>query len=99
MGLVELFDRLAADHAKAATVDVDLVLKAACANVEGITPKQLGWLLSPEELEDVATGELAGEKLSRCAEDFADRIRSGQIKVLNFPRKFVADSTTVPGGP
>lgn len=64
-----------------APVNLDEVLAAACAGVEGITPEVFRSLLSPEDLADIEAGDIRVETLRAYALSFAEGLCSGRIAV------------------
>jgi hypothetical protein len=50
-----------------------------------ITPAQFRSLLSPEDLDDIAAGDIAVETLHGYAELFAEGLRSGRRAAGVFP--------------
>ena len=59
-------------------VNLDETLAAACDGV-GITPEVFRSLLSPEDLDDIAAGDIPVETLHAYALSFARGLRSGRI--------------------
>lgn len=64
-----------------APVNLDEVLAGACDGVAGITPEVFRSLLSPEDLQDIAAGNIAVETLRGFAESFSEGMRLGRIVV------------------
>ena len=64
-----------------APADLQESLAAACDAAVGITPAQFRALLSREDLDDIAAGDIPVETLRAYALSFAGELRSGRIGV------------------